>query len=488
MVSTARSGVRAWLMTYLIALGVAGTVTVGGLAGVNFLYDQKVKNIERVDVKVDENTDPAEPANFLLIGSDTRAFVSTPEEEEAFGDETDAGGQRSDTLMVVHVDPAERKGLLVSFPRDLLVEIPGMGESKINAAYNEGPQKVIDTVQQFFQIPIHHYLEVDFASFGAIVDAVGGVKIYFPFAGRDEKTGFDNLTFGWQPGCYELNGGQALAYVRSRNYEQNENGEWVPDPTGDLGRIRRQQEFMRRLAADAVLTALDNPLKANRIADKSLAELKADEGLSRTDINKLIQAFRKVDPNDPNSIEMVTFPYEDTGGLFEGQSVLYPNMAAAEPLLNRLRELVTPTEGATPPEGPAPSSIRVRVFNGSGVNGAAAETAGALQAHGVQNGGTGNNPDGNIEETEVRYRAGSEAKAKVVQALLPGGGELIADDSIVEADVLLVLGEDFNGVTPPAGAAPAETTATTAPPDTAAPESTPDESGKPGEVPPTPVC
>jgi LCP family protein required for cell wall assembly len=388
----------------------------------------------------------------------------------------------------VHVDPAERKGLLVSFPRDLLVEIPGMGEQKINSAYNEGPQKVIDTVQEFFGIPIHHYLEVDFAGFGSIVDAVGGVKIYFSSAGRDEKTGFDNLAFGWQPGCYELDGGQALAYVRSRNYEENINGEWVPDPTGDIGRIRRQQEFMRRLAAEAVATALDNPLKANRIADRGLAELKADQGLSRTDINKLIQAFRKVDPNDINSIEMVTFPFEE-GPLFEGQSVLYPNMEMAGALLTRLRELVTPTDGSTPPEGPAPSTIRVRVFNGSGVNGAAADTAATLQDHGFQGGGIGDNPDGNIEETEVRYRPGSEAKAEVVQALLSSGGELVADDSIVEADVLLVLGEDFQGVTAPAGAAPAETTATTAAPSTAAPETTPEgEPGKKGEEPPTPVC
>lgn len=489
MVSTAGSGVRAWVRTYLVALSVATTVTVGGLAGVNFLYDQKVKNIERVDVTVDENTDPAEPANFLLIGSDTRDFVDTAEEEEAFGDEADAGGQRSDTIMVVHVDPAHRKGLLVSFPRDLLVEIPGLGEQKINSAYNEGPQKVIETVQTFFDIPIHHYLEVDFASFGAIVDAVGGVDIYFSSAGRDKKTGFDNLTFGWKPGCYELNGGQALAYVRSRNYEENIDGEWVADPTGDIGRITRQQTFMRRLAADAVLTALDNPLKANRIADKSLAELKADRGLSRTDINKLIQAFRKVDPNDPNSIEMVTFPFDDTGELFEGQSVLYPNMEAAEPLLNRLRELVTPTEETTGPEGPAPSTIRVRVFNGSGVNGAAADTAAALGDHGFQGGGTGNNPDGNVDKTEVRYRPGSEPKAKVVQALLTGGAELVEDDSIVEADVLLILGEDFDGVTPPADAVPAETAAPETTPSTAAPESTPeDEPGKKGEAPPAPVC
>ena len=467
----------------MLALGATTAVTVGGLAGVNYVYDQKVENIERVDVSVDENTDPGEPANFLLIGSDTRAFVETAEQEEAFGDETETGGQRSDTIMIVHVDPDARTGLLVSFPRDLLVDIPGLGESKINAAYNEGPQKVIDTIQSNFEIPIHHYLEVDFASFEGIVNAVGGVPIYFPAPARDEVTGLDVAYFGAvYPGCFELDGPMALAYVRSRNYEYQEGDDFVTDPTADLGRIDRQQTFMRRLAAEAVATSLRNPLAANRIADEALSELKADEGLSRTDINKLIQAFRRVDPNDPNSIEMVTFPWTPASNGAD----LDPDMVAAEPLLARLRTLAPPPAVA---EGPAPTEIRVGALNGSGVSGAAADTALALQEHGFQVTGTGNADA--VEQTEVHYRAGSEDKAEVVRSVLTGGvGTLVEDDAIVEADVQLVLGDDFEGIAAPAGAAPAETTAapeTTPPPDSGSEETTPPEQGNKDDA-PTAAC
>jgi polyisoprenyl-teichoic acid--peptidoglycan teichoic acid transferase len=470
--SGARTGVRAWLRTYVLALGATTAVTVGGLVGVNYVYDQKLDKIERIDVTVDENTDPGEPANFLLIGSDTRAFVTTPEQEEAFGDEADAGGQRSDTIMVVHVDPEERTGLLVSFPRDLLVEIPGLGETKINAAYNQGgAQSVIDTIQSNFNIPIHHYLEVDFASFEGIVNAVGGVPIYFPAPARDEVTGLDVAYFGaTYPGCFELDGRQALAYVRSRNYEQQEGDVFKKDETADIGRITRQQDFMRRLAAEAVATSLRNPLAANRIADEALSELKADEGLSKTDINKLIQAFRRIDPNDRESLVMVTFPWSPA----DNGADLVPDMGAAEPLLAQLRTLeATPV----PADGPAPSEILVEVLNGSGVDGAAGDTASVLLEQGFQGGATGNADP--LEQTEVRYRPGSEDKAEVVRAVLTGGvGVLVADDAIVQADVQLVLGDDFEGITPPAGAVPAETSAApeTAPtPETGTEESTPPE-------------
>ncbi len=469
--SAARSGPRAWFRTYAIALVLALALTAAGLFGVNVVIDRKIANIERVpNLVFNDDTEPAEPANFLLIGSDTRAFVDTAEEEESFGNETDAGGQRSDTLMIVHVDPENRKGLLVSFPRDLLVEIPGLGEEKINAAFNEGPQRVIDTIQSNFDIPIHHYLEIDFASFKGIVNAVGGVPILFDAPARDEKTGLDVSFFGaTYPGCFELDGEQALAYVRSRSYEKNIDGEWISsDPTADIGRIQRQQAFMRRLAAEAVAKSLSNPLGANNIANESLSELRADEGLSTGDVKKLIQAFRRVDPNDPNSIEMVTVPFDEAGNGAD----LVLNEELAAPLFARLRELATPPPA---PDGPAPSSIAVRVLNGSGVSGAAADTEAALGDHGFQSRGTGNNPNGNVDETEIRYRPGSEDKAEVVQSLLTGGvGALIADDSIVEADVTHVLGDDFDGVVAPTGAAPAETTAAPAP--TPSSESPPAES------------
>ena len=191
-------------------------MVLGGIVGVNAFIDQKVASIPRVKLNTAPNTDPGSPANFLLIGSDSRAFVQTPEEAQAFGNQAANGGQHSDTLMVIHVDPAQQTGYLVSFPRDLEVDIPGMGMQKINAAYDIGPQKVIDTLAQDFNIPIQHYFEVDFQSFQGIVDAMGGVSIYIPAPARDAESGFSFIPFNFHPGCYVLDGSQALAYARSR--------------------------------------------------------------------------------------------------------------------------------------------------------------------------------------------------------------------------------------------------------------------------------
>jgi LCP family protein required for cell wall assembly len=478
------STLRGWAKAYALALGVALTLTVSGLVGVNVMIDNKIDGIERVDVDVEPNTDPAEPANFLLIGSDTREFVESAEEEEAFGDPETETGQRSDTIMIVHVDPEAQTGLLVSFPRDLVVDIPGIGEEKINAAFNNGPQAVIDTIEHNFDIPIHHYLEIDFASFQGIVDAVGGVPVYLPAPARDEQTGFEITGyFNFQPGCYELDGRLALGYVRSRSFELYVDGEWQLDGSADIGRIVRQQNFMRRLAAEAVATALSNPLKANSIADESLAQLTADEGLGRDDVNKLINAFRNVDPSDEDgSIQMVTVPYVDDGN----GSTLSINEELAAPLFDQLRQF-TPPEAA--PDGPAPSSIRVRVFNGSGQDGAAAATLEALEAEGFLGAGTGNNPDGNIEATEVHYRPGSEDKAQVVLDYLGGAGTLVEDDSVVDADVLLVIGEEFDGLAPPvdAGADPTATTAVPAPTESSVEEGTePEQEPTPGAEPTAP--
>ena len=134
--SMTRSFPRVLLGRFAVALAVSVPLVLGGVVGVNAFIDRKIDEIPRVKVKTAENTDPGQPANFLLIGSDTRAEVQTPEERAAFGDASSEGGQRSDTLMVIHVDPEQKTGFLVSFPRDLAVNVPGLGQQKINAAFN----------------------------------------------------------------------------------------------------------------------------------------------------------------------------------------------------------------------------------------------------------------------------------------------------------------------------------------------------------------
>jgi LCP family protein required for cell wall assembly len=488
-VRSPRSLLRALFGRFTIALVVALALVVGGLITVNVIIDNKINSIERVQLNTAPDTDPGDPANFLLIGSDTRAFVADAGDTEQFCEVNCDTTQRSDTIMVIHVDPEQQTGYLVSFPRDLMVDIPDVGQSKINAAFNTGPQTVIDTLKDNYDIDIHHYLEVDFESFRGIVDAMGGVAIYLDSPARDEISLFEiPPIFAFAPGCYVLDGRNALGYVRSRNYEQyidddlDGDLEWVK--TGldapDIHRIERQQTFMRRLAAEAVKKSINDPLTANDIADEAITKLKADEGLGRSDINKLINAFRNVDVNDPNgSIQMLTIPWMPDPSNPLGSLLL--KQPEAEAVLANLRDFgpVAPDE-----QGPSPSTIRVRVFNGSGVAGEADQTSSRLQQQGFITAGIGNNPGGNITTTEIRYRPGSDDKAREVQRYVGGVGKLVRDGGIVEADVVLVLGRDFNGVTPPAGAAlPADS----APPTNAPAATSPSGNGSQEQPAPDPT-
>jgi LCP family protein required for cell wall assembly len=478
-VDPARSFPRVLFGRFLVALAVSVPLVTAGVIGVNLYIDWKIDQIPRVKVNTAENTDPGQPANFLLIGSDSRAQVQTPEERQAFGDASTEGGQRSDTLMVIHVDPEAKTGFLVSFPRDLVVNIPGVGQSKINAAFNSdtggGPQRVVDTLKQNFNIPIHHYVEVDFQSFKGIVDAMGGVPIYIDAPSRDAKSGFEFIPFNFKPGCYTLDGSTALNYVRSRDLEQYIDGRWQKPGADapDLHRIERQQAFMRRLATEAFRRSVNSPRTAIDIANETIPKLKADEEVSREDINKLIRSFRRVDPNDPNSLQMVTFPTDPGPSNSRLGSTLQAKEPDAEAVLARLRQFGPAQEQQA---GPKPSEVRVRVFNGTNQKDLAANTGTALNKEGFVTAGVGNKPS--VPATEVRYRHGSLDKARVVQSYLGGVGKLIEDSSVVEADVAVVVGKDFKAVAAPAGATPTSAAAP-APAPPPGPPPSPASNGKP---------
>jgi LCP family protein required for cell wall assembly len=451
--------VRVLVGRFSVALVVTVPLVVAGIVGVNVVLDQKVASIPRVRLKTAQDTSPGDPANFLLIGSDTRAFVQTPQDQQAFGSQDTT--QHSDTLMVVHVDPQQKTGYLVSFPRDLEVDIPGLGRQKINAAFDAGPQKVIDTLAADFNVPIQHYFQVDFESFAGIVDAMGGVEIYLAAPARDAESGFDFVPFNFHPGCFQLNGGQALAYARSRTMEEYIDGRWqlTGQDAPDLHRIERQQSFLRRLGAGAFKQSVDDPLAANRIADKTLPKLKVDNSLTREDINKLITAFRKVDPNDPNSIQMVTLPTVVGPTTKSLGSVLDLKQPDAELVLAGLRNFTT---GPAQPKGPKPAEIRVGVFNGSGQSGAATTATAELHKQGFVTAGVGNHS--RLSATEVHYRKGSRDKATVVASYLGGAGKLVEDSAVVDADVNVLLGTNFKTIMPPPNAtAPTDTTPTSTP-------------------------
>ena len=216
-----------------LALLLCFAVVGAGVVAVNRTIDDAVAQIPRIAV----TTAPvgSHGVNYLIVGSDSRAFVEDGTDQAAFGSESDTGPARSDTLMVLHTEGDQ--AYAVSFPRDLWVEIPGKGMSKINSAYNDGPQKVVDMLKADFDLDINHYLEVNFVAFERLVDAIGTVGVYFPAPTRDFDTAQqgDTSFFVEAPGCVQLTG-RPCAPVRAgaphaaaRSHDQQV-GVGRPDP------------------------------------------------------------------------------------------------------------------------------------------------------------------------------------------------------------------------------------------------------------------
>ena len=454
-----------------MALGVVLALVVGSIVGINVLIAQKLSTVTRVHLQL--ASPPSDGANYLLIGSDTRDFDNTPGDQQSIGSQAGNQGQRSDTMMSLHAEPGAGRSLLVSIPRDLWVNIPGQGMAKVNAAFNTGPQKVVDTISADFNVPIQHYVEVNFDTFRKLVDAVGTVPVYFPAPARDALSGL-NAAY---PGCYHFDGAAALSYVRSRHMEVYDNATrtWKPaDAVPDIGRIGRQQTFLRQIASVALNHALNNPLSANSLVDKVISELKLDDSFGRSDLFNLVAAFQTVNPNDTSHVQTTTLPWK-TGPTIQGQDVLYLKQPEANQVFAQLRDF-SGGGGATSSSSPgsatpnlATSSVKVRVLNASGVSGAAARALSTLQSNGFASGGTGNDPHGRVTTTEIRYRSSGDAAARLLATYVPSA-QLVVDNSITGADTVLVLGRSFSGVTAPSRAAPTPAPASTATPAATTPQ------------------
>ena len=162
--------------------------------------------------------------NYLLVGSDSRACIDPNSPYAgAFLTEGNDIGDRSDTIMLLRVDPNESQAAILSFPRDLWVKIGDIEPQEPDQLrLRQGrPEPARPDHRAELRRPIDHYIEVDFCAFKYLVDAVGGVKIPFAYPTRDRFTGLDIPA----PGCYSMSGDAALAYVRSRHYQYEENGQ-----------------------------------------------------------------------------------------------------------------------------------------------------------------------------------------------------------------------------------------------------------------------
>lgn len=417
-----------------IGLGAAVSFLLFAGAGVAGYFNYRLTQIERFDVTIDVAPASGEPRNYLVVGSDSRAGLDPDDPANAvfFDDEgtvTADNIKRTDTIMVLRVAPDEGTAALLSFPRDLYVPIAGTGDrNRINVAFTRGEDVLIATIRENFGIPIHHYVEVDFAGFKGLVDAIGGVPMYFDEPVRDTHSGL-SIT---DPGCVSLDSSQALSFARSRFLEvrDEDTGRWRTDPTGDLGRISRQQELIRKAISKAVSKGLSNPATLRQLVDVGIDNVGLDPTLDVSDILALGRRFAAFDADTLQTYSLPTKPTRTRAG------------AAVELLVEREAEPIFNVFRGIDPDEVTPGLVEVQVLNGTGVDGFAGDVSAALDEIGfttVQPGDTAEPYD----ESAIFYAEGSEDHAALVARHLSGPVRFGIDEDLGAGQVVLVAGDDF---------------------------------------------
>lgn len=265
-----------------IVLGVVGLGVVVVLLGIElgwFYAKSQFEEVERVDVDVEGRSvlagDEARGTNYLLVGTDTRPGFRQ---------------NLADTILVLRTGDGPAR--MMSLPRDLFLPIPTRGEEgRINSSYNDGPTALIRTVQESVGIPIDRYIEINFVAFAGVIDAVGGVTINFPNPAIDTKSGLNVQ----QSGDVRLDGEQALAYVRSRTYQEVIDGQVQPaDGLADLSRIQRQQTFLRAVLNEAGSSR--SPFEMNDIGQALIDGLRIDNHMELVDALSFAWTMGRLDP------------------------------------------------------------------------------------------------------------------------------------------------------------------------------------------------
>lgn len=261
-----------------------------------------------------------EAQNFLIVGSDANACVDPGSPWAGAADPTRENiGNRSDTIMVMRLDPVTRTAAILSFPRDLWVPIPGKGKGRINSAYiKNDPSLLTQTLYENFGITIDHYIQVDFCAFKRIVDAVGGVAVPFSTPIIDKNVNIDIPNAG----CHTFSGDEALAYVRSRHLKWvDENGKTHEDTGYDLARISRQQDFLRRTLRAALEKGVFDPAIARALIESLQTDIVTEEGFTVNDMLEFAGVLKDIDPAG-----IRTYQIEASRLIVSGNDVLEPKV------------------------------------------------------------------------------------------------------------------------------------------------------------------
>ncbi|MFI8948412.1 LCP family protein [Streptomyces sp. NPDC053750] len=275
------------------------TALVVTTVGTYFWADSKLNR--EVDLsKVIERPEAGEGTNYLIVGSDSREGMTDEQKKDLHTGS--AEGKRTDSMMILHT--GDNGSTLVSLPRDSNVEIPsfvgsesgkkypGTGRQvKLNAAYAEdGPELLVRTVEHNTGLHIDHYVEIGFAGFANIVDAVGGVEMDIPQDIKDTKSGAD-----LKKGKQTLNGEEALAFVRTRYALAG----------SDLDRTKNQQKFLSALANQvATPSTVLNPFTLYPTMGAGLDSLVVDKDMGLFDLASMFWAMKSVSGGDGTSMNM----------------------------------------------------------------------------------------------------------------------------------------------------------------------------------------
>lgn len=408
----------------LIAFGaIFGVFALVGLAaGLFFISDindklrgRLVADDRAVELLAQGKTiERDDPFYALMVGVDSRQE----------GDRS-----RADTIIVARIDPKQLSAVLISIPRDTYVNIPGHGKTKINAATAYGGAALaIETVKELTGLPISHYIEIDFAGFKEVVDALGGVTVYVPERINDiEAAGYIRSASVIEAGNQRLDGAKALTFVRTRDF-----------PAGDLQRIENQQVFLRAL--------LDEFFKAeNALRIPSLANAVAEQVTTDMTVGELIGLANQMRGMDDSSLQTVTMPGSPKR-IGNGSYIVVDEEAFAG-ILERVKagQPIAPAADLADAQIITPEQVSVSVRNGAGIEGVANAAAARLKADRYNVVEIGNMNQFVYGETLVVYKGDDKAKAEMVIAAL-GQGRAVNYRGLYtfDSDVLLVIGRDWD--------------------------------------------
>lgn len=304
--SSRRRAHRTWPQRLLIVVGVVSVGLFAAAVYVLNLAQDKASNVERIAISTGvlaEEVTIDEPRNILVVGVDSAAGLDPDDPRNSERGATTL----TDTMMIIRLDPQAERVTLLSLPRDLWVSVGGQ-DVKLNqaVAMGGGPDRggielLIESIRDNFAIPINNFVQVDFATFLGVVEAIDGVPYYLENPVRDLESG---LLIS-RAGCQTINADDALAFVRSRKgFQEQIDGEWQFGLGSDLVRIERQQQFVVAMAERAISKGARNPVTLNDLVNAVLDDVQIDTRLVPDEIVDLGDQFRTF---RTSNLETVTF-------------------------------------------------------------------------------------------------------------------------------------------------------------------------------------